>query len=189
MFGNRSVRRFVGLSAHDNVEVVWRDESHYTKKRKDRIFIDLVGGFKKNFTKLRPRPILVNRLFWYRRTKLPEIRNNISGIIFVGKPRIVFKEKIDIKDAIKTFISISDINMYGNENLKARQFYFNMTIQMIAEAAWRLGTITEVREYVLNFKCRYDVSPLKKFNTLISVIRLREESKLIGFEGSGKLPE
>ena len=71
----------------------------------------------------------------------------------------------------------------------ARKFYYNMTVQMIAEAGWRLGTITEVREYTLNFKCRYDVTILKKFNTLISILRLREEGKLIGWEGSGKLPE
>ena len=167
MFGTRSVRRYVGIKTHDNDKFVWRDESHYAGRGKDRIFIDLIGGYKGNYTRLRTRPILANRLFWYRRSKLPEIRNNISGVLLVGKPRIIFKERVDIRDAIRTFISVSDINMYGNENPKARQFYFNMTVQMIAEAAWRLGSITEVREYVLNFKCRYDVSALVKFNTLI----------------------
>ena len=171
------------------IEFVWKDESHYTSNPSKKIFIDLIGGWKRNFTKVKHKPIMANRLFWYIRLKLPEIRNNISAVYLIGKPRKVFVNQIEMRDAIRTFISESDIIMHEHSNSLARKFYYNMTIQMIAEASWRLGTITEVREYTLNFKCRYDVSLIKKFNTIISIIRLREEGKLIGWEGSGKLPE
>ena len=182
-----SRKHIVTLNNYDS-DLVWKDDSHFAGVGKDRIFIDLIGSMKRNFTKIKPKPILANRLFWYKRSKLPEVRNNISAVYLVGKPRIVFVNQIEMRDAVRTFISESDLNMHGH-NCKARKFYYNLTVQMIAEAGWRLDTITEVREHVLNFKCRYDVSLLTKFNTLINIIRLREEGKIIGYEGSGKLPE
>lgn len=188
MLRTESSRNFIKTPIRYDSDLVWKDDSHFVGVGKDRIFIDLIGGMRRNFTKIRPKPIIANRLFWYKRLKLPKVRNNISAVYLVGKPRIVFNNQIEMRDAVRTFISESDINMHGH-NDKARKFYYNLTVQMTAEAGWRLDTITEVREYVLNFKCRYDVSALTKFNTLINIIRLREEGKLIGYEGSGKLPE
>ena len=185
----KSSHELTGILGNTTNELVWKDDSHYTNNPRNKIFIDLVGGMKRNFTKVKHKPIMANRLFWYLRLKIPEIRNKISAVYLIGKPRKVFVNQIEMRDAIRTFISESDIIMHRHSNDMARKFYYNMTVQMIAEAGWRLGTITEVREYTLNFKCRYDVSTLKKFNTLISIIRLREESTLIGWEGSGRLPE
>lgn len=189
MHRTKSLVRLIDTPSSLNNEFVWKDESHYTGRLNNRIFIDLVGGMKRNFTRVKPKPITANRLFWYLRLKLPDIKNNISAVYLFGKPRKIFTDQIEMRDAIRTFICESDIIMHGHPNNIARRFYYNMTVQMIAEAGWRLGTITEVRDYVLNFKCRYDVSILKKFETLISIIRLREESKLIGWEGNGRLPD
>ena len=172
---------------NDN-DFIWSDESGYFGEGNNRVFLDLAGSRKRNFTKIRVRRIKVNRAFWHRHSEVPKIRNNISGLILEGRVRIIFKEKISMEEATRAYIKEEDIQMHNVKNDKLRKFSYERMIQTISSAAWRLNTAREIRGFILVTGCSNDISDILKYATLINLVKLKEKDMIIGYKGTGKLP-
>lgn len=160
----------------------------------DRTFITKTGTFLHlmevripNFTRLRTKGVLVNRLLWHRSQRRPEVVNNMEGIKFVGLPRVTFPTGSQMNDVVESFITDEHMRPIG-ESREMIKYYKSILVSMISQAGWILNTIEDIKRYCCKRELKLDISPQYKFKILVNVIRLREQGIIKGSTKTGNLP-